>query len=171
LRRLAAAAGCLAVVPLGLLAYLYINYATFGNALQFSIYQREHWFQRQYLFFDTVRYQMEYAAGKFKEGDSRSVLGIWLPNLTAIFSTLYVMFKSARKLYAPYTAYFMVYFVFVVGPTWLLSAPRYLTAAFPLAFAVVLLTRDRAKDSAVTVLLITVSLFYLALFVWGYPIY
>lgn len=170
-RKLAAAAGCLAIVPLGLLAYLYINYAVYGNALQFSIYQREHWFQRQYLFFDTVRYQMEYAVGKFKEGDSRSFLGLWLPNLIAIFTTLYVMFKSARKLHPSYTAYMIVYFVFVTGPTWLLSAPRYLAAAFPLAFAVVLLTKDKAKDSAITVLCIAGSLLYLAMFVWGYPIY
>ncbi|KUP22766.1 hypothetical protein [Paenibacillus sp. DMB5] len=170
-RKLAAAAGCLAIVPLGLLAYLYINYAVYGNALQFSIYQREHWFQRQYLFFDTVRYQMEYAVGKFKEGDSRSFLGLWLPNLLAIFTTLYVMFKSAGKLHPSYTAYMIVYFVFVTGPTWLLSAPRYLAAAFPLAFAVVLLTKDKAKDSAVTVLCIVGSLLYLGLFVWGYPIY
>lgn len=171
MRMLTAAACCLAVVPLGLLAYLYINYDTFGNPLQFTIYQKEHWFQRQYLFFDTVRYQMEYAVRTFKEGDSRSVLGLWLPNLLAIFSTLYVMFKSARKLHPSYTAYLMVYFAFVVGPTWLLSAPRYLTAVFPLAFAVVLLTRDRAKDGVITALTIVGSLLYLVLYVWGYPIY
>ncbi|WP_042201026.1 hypothetical protein [Paenibacillus camerounensis] len=170
-RKLAAAAGCLAIVPLGLLAYLYINYAVYGNALQFSIYQREHWFQRQYLFFDTVRYQMEYAVGKFKEGDSRSLFGLWLPNLLAIFTTLYVMLRSAKKLHPSYTAYMIVYFVFVTGPTWLLSAPRYLAAAFPLAFAVVLLTKDKAKDTAITGLCIAGSLLYLALFVWGYPIY
>ncbi|MNB86188.1 hypothetical protein D3C75_331250 [compost metagenome] len=170
-RKLAAAAGCLAIVPLGLLAYLYINYAVYGNALQFSIYQREHWFQRQYLFFDTVRYQMEYAVGKFKEGDSRSLFGLWLPNLLAIFTTLYVMLRSAKKLHPSYTAYMIVYFVFVTGPTWLLSAPRYLAAAFPLAFAVVLLTKDKAKDTAITVLCIAGSLLYLALFVWRYPIY
>ncbi|WP_156123843.1 hypothetical protein [Paenibacillus sp. FSL R7-0273] len=170
-RKLAAAAGCLAIVPLGLLAYLYINYAVHGNALQFSIYQREHWFQRQYLFFDTVRYQMEYAVGKFKEGDSRSLFGLWLPNLLAIFTTLYVMLRSAKKLHPSYTAYMIVYFVFVTGPTWLLSAPRYLAAAFPLAFAVVLLTKSKAKDVAITVLCVAGSLLYLAMFVWGYPIY
>ncbi|MNI57543.1 hypothetical protein D3C73_1126090 [compost metagenome] len=171
LRKLTAAVLCLAVVPLGLLAYLYINHSVFGNVLQFSIFQKEHWFQRQYLFFDTVRYQMEYAVGKFKEGDSRSFLGLWLPNLVSIFTTLYVMYRSAKKLHPSYTAFMMVYFVFVVGPTWLLSAPRYLAAAFPLAFAVVLLTKDKAKDSALTVLCVVGSLLYLGLFVAGYPIY
>ncbi|MHA6530488.1 hypothetical protein [Paenibacillus sp. BAC0078] len=171
LRRLSAAVLCLAVVPLGLLAYLYVNHSVFGNALQFSIFQKEHWFQRQYLFFDTVRYQMEYAVGKFKEGDSRSFLGLWLPNLVSIFTTLYVMYKSAKKLHPSYTAFMMVYFVFVVGPTWLLSAPRYLAAAFPLVFAVVLLTKDKAKDSALTVLGVVGSLLYLGLLVAGYPIY
>ncbi|UQZ33046.1 hypothetical protein C2I18_05375 [Paenibacillus sp. PK3_47] len=171
LRMAAAAAGCLAVVPLGLLAYLYINYAVHGNPLQFSIYQKEHWFQEQYLFFDTVRYQMEYAAGTFKDGDSRSFLGLWLPNLVTIFTALYVMYRSAGKLHPAYTAFLIVYFVFVTGPTWLLSAPRYLTAAFPLAFAVVLLTKDKEKDSALTVLCGAGSLLYLGLFVWGYPIY
>ncbi|MNO40662.1 hypothetical protein D3C76_308170 [compost metagenome] len=171
IHRLTTAVSCLAVISMGLLAYLYINYYVTGNAFQFSIYQREHWFQRFYLFFDTVRYQMEYAVGTFKSGDSRSFLGMWLPNLIAIFSALIIMFMGAKKLRPSYTAYFIVYFAFVVGATWLLSAPRYLLVAFPLAFAAVALTEEKSKNVVLTVVSVVGSLLYLAMFVAGYPVY
>lgn len=170
--RLIKALVSLAIVSLGLLAYLYINYSVTGNAFQFSIYQREHWSQRFYLFFDTVRYQMEYAVTTFRDGDFRTFLGLWLPNLSCIFLVLIIMWTSAKKLNPAYMAYCIVYFVYVVGPTWLLSAPRYFAVAFPLAFAAVLLTQDkRWKDIALTSLFIVCSLLYLAVFVSGYPVY
>jgi Gpi18-like mannosyltransferase len=170
--RLIQAGISLAAVSFGLLAYLYINYNVTGNAFQFSIYQREHWSQQFYFFFDTVRYQMEYAVNTFKNADYRSFLGLWLPNLSCIFLVLFIMFKSAKKLHPAYMAYLIVYFVYVVGPTWLLSAPRYFAVAFPLAFAAVLLTQDKVwKDIALTSLFIAGSLLYLAVFVSGYPVY
>jgi Gpi18-like mannosyltransferase len=170
-KRVITALGCLASVSLGLLGYLYVNYSVTGNAFQFSIYQKEHWSQQFYLFFDTVRYQMEYAVNTLKDGDSRSFLGLWLPNLSFIFLVLVMMLLSAKKLNPAYMAYFIVYFVYVVGPTWLLSAPRYFAVAFPLAFAATLLTRDRWKDGALTAIYIAGSLLYLAVFVAGYPVY
>jgi Gpi18-like mannosyltransferase len=169
--RLAWTCTCLFTISLGLLAYLYINYEVAGNAFQYSIYQKEHWFQKLYLFFDTVRYQMEYAVRTFLEGDSRNFLGLWLPNLVTIFSALIVMFMAAKKLNPALTAYFIVYFAFVVAPTWLLSAPRYFIVVFPLAFAVVALTEEKAKDVVLTVISLVGSLLYLALFVTGYPVY
>lgn len=170
-RKAAISAACLAVAPLGLLAYLYVNYEVTGNPFQFTIYQREHWFQRMYLFWDTARYQTEYVVKTLREGDSRSLLGLWLPNVLVIVSTLLLICRSARRLHPSYTAYFIVYFAYVVGPTWLLSAPRYFAVAFPLAFAAVLITKDRTKDAALTVIYLIGGLLYLALFVWGYPIY
>lgn len=162
----------LVTVSFGLLAYLYINYSVTGNAFQFSIYQREHWSQRVYFFFDTARYQMEYAVNTFKDKDYRSFLGLWLPNLTAIFAVLLIMLRSAKKLNPAYMAYLIVYFAYVVAPTWLLSAPRYFAVAFPLAFAAVLLTGDKKwKDAVLTTLYIAGSLLYLAVFVAGYPVY
>ncbi|MFC6653307.1 hypothetical protein [Paenibacillus rhizoplanae] len=159
-------------VSFGLLAYLYINYNVTGNAFQFSIYQREHWSQRFYFFFDTVRYQIEYAVNTFKDADYRSFLGLWLPNLSAIFLVLFMMLRSAKKLNPAYMAYMIAYFVYVVAPTWLLSAPRYFAVAFPLAFAAVLLTEDkRWKDILLTTLFIAGGLLYLAVFVSGYPVY
>jgi hypothetical protein len=171
IRRMACAFACLLTISTGLLAYLYINYDVTGNAFQYSIYQREHWFQKLYLFFDTARYQSEYAVRTFLEGDSRSFLGLWLPNLVTIFSVLIIMYTGAKKLNPAYTAYFIMYFAFVVGPTWLLSAPRYLIVAFPLAFAAVALTEEKSKDAVLTTISVVGSLLYLAMFVTGYPVY
>ncbi|MFE4713274.1 hypothetical protein ACFRAM_20600 [Paenibacillus sp. NPDC056722] len=169
--RLVGAFACLFIISLGLLAYLYINYEVTGNAFQYSIYQKEHWFQKLYFFFDTVRYQMEYAVRTFIEGDSRNFLGLWLPNLLTIFSALIVIYMAAKKLNPAYTAYFIVYFAFVVAPTWLLSAPRYFIVVFPLAFAAVALTEEKSKDAALTAVSVIGGLLYLALFVAGYPVY
>ncbi|QUL55749.1 hypothetical protein KDC22_04045 [Paenibacillus tritici] len=170
--RLILAGVSLVTVSFGLLAYLYINYNVTGNAFQFSIYQREHWSQRFYFFFDTVKYQMEYAVNTFKDADYRSFLGLWLPNLTGIFLVLFLMIRSTKKLNPAYMAYMIVYFVYVVAPTWLLSAPRYFAVAFPLAFAAVLLTEDKKwKDTVLTSLFIAGGLLYLAVFVSGYPVY
>jgi hypothetical protein len=171
IRRMACAFACLLTISTGLLAYLYINYDVTGNAFQYSIYQREHWFQKLYLFFDTARYQTEYAVRTFLEGDSRSFLGLWLPNLVTIFSVLIVMYMGAKKLNPAYTAFFIMYFAFVVGPTWLLSAPRYFIVAFPLAFAAVALTEEKSKDAVLTTISVVGSVLYLALFVTGYPVY
>ncbi|MFF2019740.1 hypothetical protein [Paenibacillus sp. NPDC058177] len=169
--RLVGAFACLFIISLGLLAYLYINYEVTGNAFQYSIYQKEHWFQKLYFFFDTVRYQTEYAVRTFIEGDSRNFLGLWLPNLLTIFSALIVIYMAAKKLNPAYTAYFIVYFAFVVAPTWLLSAPRYFIVVFPLAFAAVALTEEKSKDAALTAVSVIGGLLYLALFVAGYPVY
>ncbi|MFD2875145.1 hypothetical protein ACFTAO_02855 [Paenibacillus rhizoplanae] len=77
-----------------------------------------------------MRYQIEYAVNTFKDADYRSFLGLWLPNLSAIFLVLFMMLRSAKKLNPAYMAYMIAYFVYVVAPTWLLSAPRYFAVAF-----------------------------------------
>lgn len=163
---------CMLVVPLGLLGYLYINYSVTGDAFTFMTYQREHWSQGFGLFFESTSYQLEYMLEAIASGNMRLVLGLYLPNLIYSFASLGVIALAGRKrMRASHLAYFLVYFVIAIGVTWLLSAPRYLTACFPVAYAVASLTEKRNADTVVTLLCLIGLLLYLALYVTGYPVY
>ena len=161
---------CLLIVPLGLIVYLYINYAVTGSPFTFMTYQREHWSQGFGLFFDTAGYQMEYLVNNIRSGDWRMAFGLFLPNLLAGFGSLALVGASGRKLRASYMAYFLCYYIFSMGATWLLSAPRYLAAAFPVAFALTHVTNERTAWIAAPVIA-ALMLLYLSMFVSGYPVY
>ncbi len=162
---------CMLLVPLGLAAYVAINYAVTGDPLKFMQYQREHWSQGFGLFFETAAYQTEYALSTAAEGNLRQLFGLWLPNLAYSFGALGLMEAAAKRLRPSYTAYFLAYFVVAIGATWLLSAPRYLAACFPLALALAALTDTRRKDALATFLSLAGLVAYLAMYVNGYPVY
>lgn len=110
---------CMLLVPLGLAAYVAINYAVTGDPLKFMQYQREHWSQGFGLFFETAAYQTEYALSTAAEGNLRQLFGLWLPNLAYSFGALGLMEAAAKRLRPSYTAYFLAYFVVAIGATWL----------------------------------------------------
>ena len=163
-RRRAAQFAALLLIPAGFAAYCLICRQVSGNAFQWSIYQREHWHQELGLFFHTAAYQTEEAIDAFREGNLHSMLGLWLPNLLCSFAALAVMLAGLRRLRTSYAAYFIAYYVVAIGPTWLLSAPRYLLVLFPIPFALAQLTRDRRADAALTVLITAAGVLYALLF-------
>ena len=81
------------------------------------------------------------------------------------------MTAAAKRLRPSTMAYFLAYFVIAIGATWLLSAPRYLAACFPLAIALAAIADTRKKDAAATLFSIAGLLTYLALYINGYPVY
>ena len=105
------------------------------------------------------------------EGNLRQLFGLWLPNLAYSFGALGLMAAAAKRLRPSYTAYFLAYFVVAIGATWLLSAPRYLAACFPLALALAALADTRRKDALATFLSLAGLVAYLAMYVNGYPVY
>ena len=161
----------LLIVPLGLAAYLAINYALTGDALKFMEYQREHWNQGFGFFWNSAAYQTAYLQNAVAAGDGRMALGLYLPNLLCSFGALALMIPAVKRIRPAYSAYFMAYFAVAIGATWLLSAPRYLTAAFPLALSLMLLSRRRAVNAVLTALLALLQLGYLVMFMAGYPVY
>ncbi|MEG1893799.1 MAG: glycosyltransferase family 39 protein [Clostridia bacterium] len=162
---------CLCIVPLGLIAYLGVNYAVTGDAFKFMQYQHEHWSQGLGLFWDTAAYQLDYLRTAIADGNMRTLWGLFFPNLLCSFGALAIVAAAAKRLRPSHTAYFLAYYVFSIGATWLLSAPRYLTAALPLALALPMLIRGRFADIAATTLLVALQIGYLAMFVAGYPVY
>ena len=151
----------LAMVPLGFAAYCLINYLVAGDPFRFMIYQREHWFQRLGLFFNTAAYQLRYARG----ADQSALMGLWLPNLTVLFSSLTVLILGAKKLRASYTLWAIAYYVVAVGATWLLSAPRYMAVLLPIPLSLACLGEKKWARITIYELLTACELYYLIMFV------
>lgn len=162
---------CLCIIPLGFLAYCCICRAVSGQWFKFLEYQSVHWHQSLGLFFNTAAYQMEYAIADFQTLDYEGLIGLWIPNLLCSFLSLTVMLLAARKLHAGYTAYFIGYFVIAIGATWLLSAPRYLAACFPVSMGLAAVTEKRSADSFATAGLMVLYLLYAFLFVWRWQVW
>jgi len=159
------------IVPLGLVGYLYINYAVTGDALTFMRYQSEHWGQGFGFFFESAATQVEQFASAINRGETGKIFGLWLPNLICTFASLGIVAAAGKRLRPSYTAFFIAYFIVACGTTWLLSAPRYLTAAFPLPFALAYLTDSKKKDGVVTVICLALLLGYLCMYVNGQYVY
>lgn len=162
----------LLLVPCGLLLYLYINYAVTGNALMFLTYQNTHWHQSLGWFFSTANIQMENLMLNLSAGGNiQLVLGLWLPNLVYVFAALGIVTAAQKRMRASYVAYFIAYFVVCVGATWLLSGPRYLSACFPLALAMGVLTEKREANWVATILCVGLMLAYMAAYVHQWYVY
>ena len=157
------AAGLL-LVTLGFAAYCYINWRVAGNPFQFLIYQREHWNQRTGLFFSTAAYQPDYLLRCLRSGNWHDALGLWLPNLIACFSALILLAKTAPRLRASQTAWFLAYYIIAVGATWLLSAPRYLLVLLPVPLELAHCAQTRHADRIHTALSALAAHGYLAAF-------
>lgn len=161
----------LLLIPLGLGAYLLINQQVSGNPFQFLIYQQENWQQAPGWFFSTAQYQCDYLAAALEGNNLQQAYGLWLPNLVYLVGSLAIMIPAAGKLRPSYVAYFIAYYLVSMGATWLLSAPRYLTALFPLALALGTLTRKKIWDGLATILCLGGLVFYLYAFVMHWSVY
>ena len=161
----------LLIIPLGLIAYMVINYTVSGSFTQFLTYEHEHWGQHLDWFFSTVRYQLSYALGWFRSGDKAGAITLWGANLISQFSALVIMIFAVKKLRPSYTAFFIAYFVITMGASWLLSAPRYLCACVTLPFALAYITKRRRADNVLTVLCAVCSLMYFIAYLKGMPVY
>lgn len=174
------AAACIAIFCLGTFGYLLINKIVWGEWFKFLEFQKSIWYQQAGPFFGTVSTQTNYLFRSFGS-ETADLLGLWLPNLLYIFGALSVLVLTARTLRSSYTLYFAAYLAITCGATWLLSAPRYLTAlvVLPLALAHLCQSRDdgvalgrsRAKTTAVTVLLLLGQAAYLVMYILEYSIY
>ena len=173
-------AACTLILLLGTFGYLLINKLVWGEWFKFMEFQKEIWYQEPGIFFDTAARQTDYLIMTIGS-ENDAALGLWLPNLLFIFGALLVLVFSARTFRTSYTLYFAAYFAATCSASWLLSAPRYLTAlvVLPLALAHLCDSRDdsatigraRAKASVVTTLLCIGQVFYLLMYVLDYSIY
>ena len=163
---------CVLIIPMGFVAYLVVNRMVTGEATMFLTYQRDHWHQQMGWFFATVATQVKSlvsAAGP--EGNAEMLWGLWLPNLLYLFASLGVVTAAQKKLRASNVAYFILYYIVCMGATWLLSAPRYLTACYPLALSMGALTQKRWANILATCLCIALQAVYLLFYVNQWYVY
>ena len=160
----------LLLIPAGFLAYLYVNYSVTGNALIFLTYQRDHWHQQLGWFFGSMATIVNNATTAFT-GNTHMLWGLWIPNIVSLFASLGIVVAAQNKLRASNVAYFLVYYAVCMGATWLLSAPRYLTAAYPLALALGALTQKKWVDRLATGICIALFILYLLAFVNQWYVY
>jgi hypothetical protein len=168
--RMAGNALSLLFIPAGLLLYFYVNQRVTGSATMFLTYQREHWHQQLGWFFGTMATVVSSATGSFAD-NTQMLLGLWLPNIVFLFASLGIVIGAQNKLRASNVAYFIVYYAVCMGATWLLSAPRYLTAAYPLALALGAITEKKSVDRIATLFCIALFFFYLLAYVNQWYVY
>ena len=168
--RMAGNALSLLLIPAGLLLYFYINYRVTGSATTFLSYQSEHWHQQLGWFFGTMATQVSSATGAFSD-NTQMLWGLWLPNIVYLFASLGIVIAAQNKLRASNVAYFIAYYAVCMGATWLLSAPRYLTAAYPLALALGVITQKKAVDRVATIACIALFVLYLIAYVNQWYVY
>ncbi len=157
------------IVPLGLLAYMLINYTVTGDPLAFFEYESKYWGQSLTLFFSTMAFQLDNGLAMLGTPDYYVALATWLPNVAYELAVLILLAFAVKKFRPSYGAWFIVYYVLTIGATYLISGPRYLVAALPVYPALAIATENRKFDLAFSLLCIVLSLFYLYLFVlhWG----
>ena len=85
--------------------------------------------------------------------------------------SLVLMLFAVKRLRSSYTAYFLAYFIVAVGATWLLSAPRYIAAAFTVPTALAVITHDRRVDWCLTTLSVLAGAVYLCEFVLRWQVW
>ena len=160
----------LLLIPAGLLLYFYVNYRVTGSATMFLTYQNEQWHQQLGWFFGTMATQVNSATVSFAN-DVTMRWGLWIPNILYLFGSLGIVIAAQNKLRASNVAYFIAYYAVCMGATWLLSAPRYLTAAYPLALALGAITEKKAIDRIATIVCIALFLVYLLAYVNQWYVY
>lgn len=116
-------------VSLGFLGYLSLNWHLFGNATQFMVFQREHWYQEfghlgntfQYCLYNSVIYD-----------DPFYQLGVWRPQLLLLVAVPLLVLLRRKRARSGDVAYTLVYHYVSFAPTWLLSGPRYAACNYAL---------------------------------------
>ena len=152
------------IVPLGTLAFLFINYKVTGDAFAFSKIEEEQWSQSLGFFFDTTAFQVDNALADVQQPWFTSALGLWFPNVAWCFAALLLFVFAAKELRPSYTVWFIVYYVFAIGATYLISAPRYLIACAPVYPALTLVAKNKKADAVLTAACIVFALYYLFAF-------
>lgn len=121
----------LGLVPLGFVAYLYINQIVLGDAFGFMDIQKEHWFHQSIFPWESLQEAFRGISDTPPSGQRVTTYEAYLVNLLAAAA---VLVSAVRWLRPSYQVYGWLSLLFLMSVTWQISLPRYLIAIFPLFF-------------------------------------
>jgi len=157
---------CIALILVGPLYYLYLNYKVDGNPFQFMIYQREHWGHVNTYFANTVKDVFQYALN-FSQSDNM-LASIWIPEALIFILAAALIIYGVRRHNLIYTAYLLVYTIVNYSVTWLISGSRYMLCALPIFVILGEIGENRKEaDKWITV----ISAVGLGIYLTGYLMY
>lgn len=150
------------LVPGGVLIYLCVNYAVYGDPLQFLQIQREHWhkqlappWQGLWSAFKTIGHH---------EAWSAQMLGVQEVSFAAL--AIAATLASARWLRATYTLWMAANTLLFVSTGFLQSVPRYCLTLFPM----MMLAARACRSTPAWTLLVVASSLLLALFSYQFSL-
>lgn len=152
----------IALVGLGLISYLFINYQISGDPLYFMEIQREHWHKRLDFPYEGLKNAIKITTGEMALNVNTPSARMLAGPAEIIFAALALILTiySFFRLRLSYSIYALITWL-VITSTWLwLSIPRYVLAMFPIFIVMALLGRRRW----VNYLILFVSVLFYALF-------
>lgn len=146
----------LCFVPAGFVAYLAINYFTFGDPLAFMVVQREHW---QRFFANPVPAILTMLKGVLGEPRPTQMLeGAF--ELVFLALGIFLTVIGWRQLRASYRVWMVGSLLLVVSTSFILSVPRYTLTMFPMFIVLGVVLRRPVRLGVVSI----ISILFLALF-------
>jgi hypothetical protein len=127
-RRIRWDAALLALVPLGLVVYLFLNYYYFGNPLKFLQYQREHW-DRSLSLPTAALKNIWYWLNHDTSFEHRVMVYGW--QLVVFVLGTIGLIIAAFRLRPCYTVYLALSWVLIFCDSLMVCAPRYMLTQFP----------------------------------------
>ena len=127
------------LILIGLVAYLIINYITFGDPFAFLDAQREYWQKTLSPPWKGLMGAWNYIRWKDADPAYRLMIG-WAELLFAIFGLLCTIWAFIR-LRASYGVYMLLTWTAATSTSFMLSVPRYTLSLFPIFILVALVAR------------------------------
>ncbi len=145
------------LIPMGLVVYLMINHALWGDAFHFMQVQQENWNNSFGPVPEAIQTSINYAVS---ETNPKVVNYLWRPQVVVMITTMAALPLLVRKLRISDAVYTAACIFVLFSAAWPLSAFRYVMSVAPVFFALGAYTRRRWLF-AVLVVLSIVGLLYM----------
>lgn len=120
----------IALTFIGTGIYLYINYKFTGSPFKFLEYQQNQWHHERSYFANTLADIIGKAMSSNEDIMIRQ--SIWIPSAFIFVYIILTLLYSARRHSGVYTLYMAGYLIINCSVSWLISAPRYMSALLPM---------------------------------------
>lgn len=151
------------MTAVGLLGYLFINYCITGNPFMFMEYQNKYWNHTTCYFSNTIGDIFKYMISP--ETDILMKISVWIPSAVIFTSAAAALIYSAIKMRNMYTVYLAGYIVINCSVTWLISGPRYMSAAIPLFITAGIVTSEK---KLLNICLLSASFILMIIYIYRY---